>query len=239
MTVLSNDRLLDLLANGRIRLLGLLAGASNHTFLVEVADRGRSTQAVYKPGRGEQPLWDFPRGTLHRREVGAYRLSRALGWPSVPATVLRDGPVGVGAVQAFVDADPSEHFLTLQDSRLADFKPVAAFDVLVNNADRKSGHCLLGSDGRIWNIDHGLCFGTQNPMRTVIWQFAGTLVPQELLADIDRAAGELRSADLRREMAELLSDDEIDATVDRAQALVRSKVFPHPGPGRSVPWPLV
>jgi uncharacterized repeat protein (TIGR03843 family) len=239
VTVLSEDRLLDLLTNGQIRLLGLLAGASNHTFLVEVADGGPSIQAVYKPARGEQPLWDFPRGTLHRREVAAYRLSRALGWPSVPATVLRDGPAGPGALQAFVDADPREHFLSLQDSRLADFQPVAAFDVLLNNADRKSGHCLLGKDGRIWNIDHGLCFGTQNPMRTVIWQFAGTPVPKELLAGAQRIAGELRSGILRREMAELLSDEEIDATVERAEGLVKSGLFPHPGPGRAVPWPLV
>lgn len=233
------DGLLDLLANGRIRLLGQLAGASNHTFLVEVADGGRATQAVYKPRRGEQPLWDFPRGTLHRREVAAYRLSETLGWPAVPATVLREGPVGIGAVQAFVDADPREHFLTLRNSRLADFRPVAAFDILANNADRKSGHCLLGRDGRIWSIDHGLCFGTLTPMRTVIWQFAGAAVPENLLADIERVAEELRSRGFRAEMAELLSDDELDATVGRAEGLVKAKVFPQPGPGRAVPWPLV
>jgi hypothetical protein len=233
------DGVLDLLANGRIRPLGLLAGASNYTFLVEVTAGERSARAVYKPRRGEQPLWDFPRGTLHRREVAAYRLSEALGWPCVPVTVLRDGPQGIGAVQAYVEADPREHFLTLQDSRLADFRSVAAFDVLVNNADRKSGHCLLGWDGRIWNIDHGLCFGTRNPMRTVIWQFAGTAVAEELLADAERVAEALRSGDLRVEMAELLSPDEIDATAERAEGLVKAGAFPTPGPGRSVPWPLV
>ena len=129
--------LLDLLANGEIRLLGLLSGATNHTFLVEVAGDGHTAEAVYKPRRGERPLWDFPPGTLHLREVAAYRLAGALGWPAVPATVLRDGPSGVGAVQAFVDADPREHFFTLRH-RLDDFRPVAAFDVLANNADRKS-----------------------------------------------------------------------------------------------------
>jgi uncharacterized repeat protein (TIGR03843 family) len=229
----------DLLAEGEIRLLGLLAGASNHTFLVEVADGERSIQAVYKPRRGERPLWDFPKWTLHRREVAAYRLAEGLGWPAVPATVLRDGPAGVGAVQAFVDADPSEHFFTLRTLRLDDFRPVAAFDVVANNADRKSGHCLLGRDGRIWSIDHGLCFGTRAPLRSVIWQFAGTPVPDDLLGDVRRVAGELRSGPLREAMAELLSVAEVDATAERAEALLAEKVFPFPGAGRTHPWPLV
>jgi hypothetical protein len=230
---------LDLLANGEIRPLGLLAGATNYTFLVEVADGERSIQAVYKPRRGERPLWDFRQGTLHLREVAAYRLADALGWPAVPATVLREGSAGVGAIQAFVDADPSEHFFTLQGDRLDDFRPVAAFDVVANNADRKSGHCLLGRDGRIWSIDHGLCFGTHAPLRSVIWEFAGETLPQDLLVDVKRVAGELRSGPLRGAMTELLTKEEVDATADRAESLVEEGVFPHPGAGRAHPWPLV
>jgi hypothetical protein len=230
---------LDLLANGEIRPLGLLAGATNYTFLVEVADGEHSIQAVYKPSRGERPLWDFPAGTLHLREVAAYRLADALGWPAVPSTVLRDGPAGAGAIQAFVDADPRAHFFTLQVDRLDDFRPVAAFDVVANNADRKSGHCLLGRDGRIWSIDHGLCFGTHAPLRSVIWEFAGETLPQDLLVDVKRVAGELRSGPLRGAMTELLTVEEVDATADRAESLVEGGVFPHPGAGRAHPWPLV
>lgn len=235
----TQDALLDLLARGEIRQLGLLADATNHTFLVEVADGDRSVRAVYKPRRGERPLWDFPRGTLHLRDVAAYRLAEALGWPDVPATVFRDGPVGAGAIQAFADADPEEHFFTLRTERLEEFRPVAVFDVVANNADRKSGHCLLGRDGTIWSIDHGLCFGIHAPLRSVIWEFAGQAIPQDLLADLRRVAGELRSGELRVTMTELLTEEEVDATADRAESLVQAGVFPHPGPGRSHPWPLV
>jgi uncharacterized repeat protein (TIGR03843 family) len=239
VTAKADPAVLDLLANGEIRPLGLLSGATNHTFLVEVADGGHIAQAVYKPRRGERPLWDFPQGTLHLREVAAYRLAEALGWPDVPATVLRDGPAGIGAVQAFVDSDPNEHFFTLQSSRLEDFLPVAAFDVLANNADRKSGHCLLGRDGRIWCIDHGLCFGTRSPLRSVIWEFAGQAIPEDLMADIERVTGELRSGPLREAMIELLSEWEVDATVARGVVSLETGVFPRPGAGRAHPWPLV
>jgi hypothetical protein len=235
----ADGALVHLLANGKIRRLGLLGGATNYTFLVDVFDSERSIQAVYKPRRGERPLWDFPQGTLHLREVAAYRLAEALGWPDVPATVLRDGPAGIGAVQAFVDADPNAHFFTLQAERLDDFRPVAAFDVMANNADRKSGHCLLGRDGRIWSIDHGLCFGTRAPLRSVIWDFAGQAIPGQLMADIERVTDELRSGPLRESMTELLSEWEVDATAARAETLVQDGVFPYPGAGRAHPWPLV
>jgi hypothetical protein len=237
--VSADAQLLDLLATGPIRLRGLIAGASNHTFLVEVADGKRSIEAVYKPRRGERPLWDFPKWTLHRREVAAYRLAEALGWPAIPATVLREGPAGIGAVQAFVDADPREHFFTLQTDHLDDFRPVAAFDIVANNADRKSGHCLLGRDGRIWSIDHGLCFGTRAPLRSVIWQFAGEAVPEDLLADVKRIGEELRSGPVRESMAELLTEQEVDATAERAESLVEEGIYPYPGSGRTHPWPLV
>lgn len=238
MSATADAGLLDLLATGEIRLLGLLAGASNHTFLVEVAEEGHTVEAVYKPRRGERPLWDFPPGTLHLREVAAYRLAESLGWPAVPATVLRDGPMGAGAVQAFVDADAGEHFFTLRN-RLDDFRPVAAFDVIANNADRKSGHCLLGRDGRIWCIDHGLCFGTRAPLRSVIWEFAGQALPEELIGDIERVAGELRSGLLRKSLTDLLSEAEVEATAARAEILLEDRTFPWPGDGRAHPWPLV
>lgn len=222
-----------------MRLVGRLPDASNNTFLVEVEGDGRPLRAVYKPRRGEAPLWDFPQGSLAGREVAAYELSRALGWPSVPPTVLRDGPYGEGAVQLFVDAVPDEHFFTLRSSRLEDFRAVAAFDVVANNADRKGGHCLLGRDGGIWVIDHGLCFHVAPKLRTVIWEFAGDPVPQDLLDDVRRVAGELRSEPLRASLAGLIDGAEVEEAARRAEGLAEAARFPEPGPGRVVPWPPI
>src|SRR5712691_10814787 len=168
-----------------------MPNASNYTFLSEVADPERTVLAVYKPRDGETPLWDFPEGTLCRREVAAYVLSRSLGWPSIPPTVLREGPHGPGSVQQFIRFDPTEHFFTLRETRLDDFRAVAAFDVVVNNADRKGGHCLLGEDGTIWLIDHGVCFAVEPKLRTVIWDFAGDPLPESLCRDLGRLEQEL------------------------------------------------
>jgi hypothetical protein len=229
----------DLLAGGDLRLIGLLPNASNYTFLVQIVGTANGVLAVYKPRKGEAPLWDFPDGTLCRREVAAYALARALGWPLVPPTVLRDGPHGPGSVQLFIEADPSQHFFTLRESSPEAFLPIAAFDVVANNADRKGGHCLLDGDGRIWVVDHGVCFSSEPKLRTVIWDFAGEPVPGELLADVERVAKELRNGSLRAEMAELLSTKEVDATARRAERLVKTGRYPVPGAGRSYPWPPV
>lgn len=231
--------LVRLVEAGDLRVAGRLDGASNHTFLAEATRNGRRALVVYKPVRGETPLWDFPRGTLARREVAAYRLSEALGWPRVPPTVLRDGPFGSGAVQAFVRADPDEHFFTLRERRPEDFLPVAAFDAVANNADRKGGHCLLGEDGELWVIDHGLCFHARPKLRTVIWDFVGEPVPDDLLTDLRRVAAEVRDGSLRDDLLGLLSEDEVEAAAVRAERLVEMGRFPEPGPGRVVPWPPV
>jgi hypothetical protein len=213
--------------------------ASNYTFLAEVVDGDRAVLAVYKPRRGETPLWDFPDGTLCKREVAAYLLSRALGWPEVPPTVMRDGPLGPGSLQLYVEADPRQHFFTLRDDCLDAFRPVATFDVLANNADRKSGHCLRGEDGTIWVVDHGVRFSSEPKLRTVIWEFAGEPVPGGLLADVERVAGELRAGPLRDSLRDLLSEREIDATTRRAESLGGTGRFPRPGRGRVYPWPPV
>ena len=228
-----------LLERGNLRLLGLLPRASNYTFLGEVSGEEGTALVVYKPRRGEAPLWDFPDGTLCRREVAAFVLSEALGWPSIPPTILREGPHGPGAVQLFIEADPNDHYFTLRETTLDEFRPVAAFDVLINNADRKSGHCLRAADGRIWLVDHGLSFSVQPKLRTVIWDFAGDPLPEELLADIRRVAGALHDGPLRTELCALLHADEVEAAASRAARLVRSGRFPNPGPGRPYPWPAV
>jgi hypothetical protein len=228
-----------LLERGELQLRGLLPRASNFTFLAEVADGGRGLPVVYKPRAGETPLWDFPDGTLCNREVAASIVADALGWPSVPPTVLREGPHGPGSVQLFVDADPREHYFTLRERYPEAFRAVAAFDVLAGNGDRKSGHCLLGSDGTVWAVDHGLCFNARPVLRTVIWDFAGEPVPSGLVADLHRIEGELRGGSLGAALAPLLDPDEIDSAAERAGALAGAGVFPAPGPGRSVPWPSV
>jgi hypothetical protein len=235
----SLDEDLELLARGEMRLVGLLPNASNYTFLTEVRREERTALAVYKPQRGETPLWDFPDGTLCRREVAAYVLARTLGWPAVPPTVLRDGPHGEGSVQLYVDSDPAQHFFTLRESLPEAFLPFAAFDVVANNADRKGGHCLLDSGGRIWAVDHGVCFSSEPKLRTVIWDFAGHPVPAALLDDVVRVAKDLRAGSLRDELLELLSEAEVDATARRAERLVGAGRFPVPGAGRSYPWPPV
>jgi hypothetical protein len=222
-----------------MRLVGLMPRASNYTFLAEISAEGRGIQVVYKPRSGEAPLWDFPQGTLCNREVAAYVLAEALGWPALPPTVIRDGPHGEGAVQLFVESDPSHHFFTLREQRADDFRRFAAFDVIANNADRKSGHCLLDPDGTIWGIDHGVCFSLHARMRTVIWDFAGEPVPTEVLEDVRRVAGPLLTGELREEMLQHLSKEEVDATAQRAEVLAESGRFPTPGPGRAYPWPPV
>ncbi len=228
-----------LLENGELRLIGLMPRASNFTFLGEVVQGGTSTRVIYKPRDGETPLWDFQQGTLCQREVAAYELAQALGWPNVPPTILRDGPHGEGSVQLFVKHDPREHYFTLRERREADLAAVAAFDVVSGNGDRKAGHCLEGSDGRLWVVDHGLCFSEDPTLRTVIWEFAGHEVPPALLEDLSRVEAELRSGQLRSELDGLLTDGEIDATADRARRLMEEGTYPFPGPGRSEPWPPV
>jgi hypothetical protein len=230
---------LELLTKGDIRPLGLMPRASNYTFLAEVGEGDRMVLAVYKPRRGETPLWDFPEGTLCNREVAAYELSRALGWPAVPPTVLRKGPMGEGSLQLYVEADPREHFFTLREAGLDAFMPVATFDVVTNNADRKSGHCLCSEDGTIWVVDHGVCFSEEPKLRTVIWEFAGRRVPDHYVEDVRRVAGDLRSGALRDTLLDLLSAGEVNATARRAEALARAGRFPAPGHGRAYPWPPV
>lgn len=227
----------EALSRGSLEIVGRIANASNAAFLVQVD--GGPMRAVYKPRDGEAPLWDFPEGTLYRREVAAFVLSRALGFPAIPPTVAREGPFGIGAVQLFVDHDPREHYFTLAETRAEDFRRFAAFDVVANNADRKAGHCLLGADGRIWGVDHGVCFGLLAHLRSVIWGFAGDPLPQDVRGALERVIAELREGGLRDEMLGLLSEEEVAATRERAESLLAAGVFPQPGPDRPFPWPPV
>ncbi len=225
------------LSSGTIELVGRMPWSSNRTFLVTCALDGEETAAVYKPQSGERHLWDFPPG-IYKREIAAYRLSEMLGWGLVPETVERlDAPLGPGSLQRFVDADFSEHHFTLveDEEHVERLRVICAFDVLANNADRKSGHCLLAQDGTIWAIDNGLCFHPQPKLRTVIWEFAGEPVPPSVLADV-----EAMSKGLPGQLTTWLSAPELDALRRRAARLVAKGSFPVPDPDSyCYPWPPV
>lgn len=228
---------LTLLASGDLEIKGRMPWSSNGTFLVGVTLGDAASDAIYKPLRGERPLWDFPSG-LYRREAAAYELDRALGWRLVPETIVRhDAPLGVGSLQRFVEAKFEEHYFTLleHDELHDQLRTITVFDLLANNADRKSGHCLLDETGHIWAIDHGVCFSDEPKLRTVMWDFAGQPVPDTLKDDI---AG-LRAGGIPDPLCELLLPEEIDALHRRVDAVLRMARFPEPGPGRPYPWPLV
>lgn len=234
------ERVLSLLGNGRLEPVGLLPGASNDTFLATISVEGLETYAVYKPRDGEAPLWDFPEGSLYRREMAAYVVGEALGWDFVPPTVIRDGPMGVGMVQLFIDHEPAEHYLTLAEAHADLFRRVAAFDLVVNNADRKSGHCLLQREtGRIFVVDHGVTFHVHPKLRTVIWDHAGEPVPAGILADLARLPEALAAGDVSAVMDELLAPEEREALDARIAVLMQHAVYPEPGPGRPYPWPPI
>jgi uncharacterized repeat protein (TIGR03843 family) len=235
------DTVLRLLSRGPMTIIGQILASSNYAFLARVEHDDLEALAVYKPRRGEIPLWDFPSGTLCMREVAAYLLSRALGWPSIPPTVLRDGAYGPGMLQLFIDCDEQEHYFTFRDERAQDLIPVAVFDILTNNADRKGGHLLLDGSGAIWAIDHALTFHPEPKLRTVIWDFAGEPIPPQFLDDVAELAMQLAPGTAFREMlAKLLAEDELDALSRRARATVASGRFPKPDPNRrQIPWPPV
>lgn len=240
------------LCEGDLELLGRIRWSSNATFLGrllrsgdagdtparDTTDAEEGILVVYKPRRGERPLWDFPPGTLCERERAAYELSEALGWSIVPPTVLRDGPHGHGMVQRFVDHDPQEHYLTLQPGHPERFAAFAAFDVIVNNADRKAGHCLRDRVGHIWGIDHGLAFHDEPKLRTVIWEYAGTTVPEALLADLACVLDQL-AGDLGARLGAWLTEAELVALRSRCEDLVTAGVFPRPSSRHALPWPLI
>lgn len=242
--LLSEDRVLQALKRGQVKERGLLPYSSNHSFLVVVTDGDLTLPAVYKPQQGETPLWDFEWGTLCKRETAAYLISSALGWKLVPPTVLRNAPHGVGSVQFYVDHDSEAHYFTVQaDARFADqLRQLALFDYVTNNADRKSGHCLIGSDGRMWAIDHGICFHVEFKLRTVLWEFSDEPIAPPLLADLDDLRMQLvnPNSDLALQMGSLLSEPERQALFVRVARLLRAERYPAPLPQRrNYPWPPI
>ncbi|MCW5882187.1 MAG: SCO1664 family protein [Anaerolineae bacterium] len=239
-TPLTVEQVVEILQCGGIDEQGLLPWSSNYTFLVTVQQDEIALPAVYKPRRGERPLWDFTQGTLCQRERAAYVVSEALGWLIVPPTVLRDGPHGYGSIQLYIDCDQEEHYLTFRDDHEDAGRHIALFDVLINNADRKSGHVLLGYDGHVWAIDHGITFHADPKLRTVIWDFAGEPIAADLMADLRRLQDQLRPGEPPRlALAGLLDPSELRALDRRLERLLQAGAFPNPGAGRHIPWPMV
>ena len=227
------------LTNGELELKGQFMLGSNYTFLVTVHHNGQDLQAVYKPSRGEQPLWDFPDHTLAHREVAAYLVSEALGWCFVPYTALReDGPYGPGSIQQFIEYDPNYHYFNFNDEDKTRLEPVMLFDLLCNNADRKGSHVIIEKEtNKLWLIDHGLCFHEDEKLRTVIWDYAGQQISDGLLEALARLPA---TQDLLADLQPYLSPSEIAALTTRAEALILSGVFPYPPEHRrAYPYPPI
>jgi uncharacterized repeat protein (TIGR03843 family) len=234
----ADNQVARILSEGTMEVHGRIAGSSNATLLVTCQLDGDELLAVYKPQQGERPLWDFP-GGLFRREVAAHVLSEALGWGLVPETVVRpEGPFGQGSVQRFVHEDGTSHYFTLRED--PEWHPtlmrMCAFDVVANNADRKSGHVLL-AENRLWAIDNGLCFNEHDKLRTVIWDFGGEALDAGDLASLALLANDTPDA-----LCDLLTPAEVAAMQDRVSWLLHLRALPElvdDGEWPPYPWPLV
>jgi uncharacterized repeat protein (TIGR03843 family) len=228
--------------DGELEVVGRLVASSNFALYCTITRRCPDPEpdlvatCVYKPVRGERPLDDFPDGTLARREVAAHALSEATGWGIVPPTVLRDGPAGEGMVQLWIDTDEGVDPWELVQRSDPSLRPMAVFDAIVNNADRKVGH-ILPADGHLYGVDHGICFSDEPKLRTVLWGWRGRRLGAEELAVVERIRDGLDAA-LGERLRELLAPAEVRATVERVDELLRTKRFPRPDPDRpAIPWP--
>ncbi len=240
MSIPESADILPHLLNGEIIVQGEFIWGSNITFQVEVKLGGHSVLAVYKPIRGERPLWDFPVASLAKREVAAYWVSKYVGWHFVPPTVYRKkAPFGAGSVQLYIEHDAKKHYFNLSPSEIEQLKPAALFDILINNADRKGSHIIQDASGKFWLIDHGLCFHVEDKLRTVIWDFAGAPIPRDLLADLQAFnRNVIDKKEWQQTLRAYLTEAELRAILLRGEKLVAEGVFPHPGPyRRHIPWP--
>lgn len=235
------QQVIDLLETGVIELQGMIPWSSNYTYLARLSAADRELHAIYKPACGERPLWDFETGTLCHREVAAYLISAELGWPNIPPTILRDGPMGVGAVQQFIEFKRRENFFTIRDTCRDEMKKIAVFDALVNNTDRKGGHILVDEAGEIWCIDHGVTFHEEPKLRTVVWDFVGEAISDDLLSELAVLRPRLKAGDpFRRKLEPLLSRQELRALDQRIGQLIREQVYPAPPEDwPHIPWPPV
>ena len=217
----------ELILHGEIVSCELTRMGSNYTFLVQVQSGEQTGLAIYKPRDGEAPLWDFPSGTLYKREYAAYLLSQILGWDFIPFTVVREGPYGIGTVQLFVEHDPRNNYYSLTEDSSAQLKTIACFDLIANSTDRKPGHLLLDSNGKLWSIDHGLTFHANTKIRTVIWDFGGQQIPKALLKRLETLRQQLLAPSSQvNDLLELLQKDEAAALQERVDWVLSERIYP-------------
>ena len=228
---------MDLLRTGTLSIEGRLVDASNTTLYCALSGDGLTTACVYKPVRGERPLWDFPDGTLAAREVAAYEVSAALGWQVVPPTVLRDGPVGEGMVQLWIDGDETVDLGRLVRADRPALRRMAVFDAVVNNADRKGGHLIPVPGGHVYGVDHGVSFHQQDKLRTVLWSWAGQPLPDDAVDALSELRALLEGS-LDAVLSALLTRREVVAVRRRLDRLLTRRCYPEPsGDWPAVPWP--
>lgn len=229
-----------LLEQAEIKKWDLHSRGSNYIYILEMVKDGTGIKSIYKPRHGEIPLWDFPDGTLYKREYAAFILSQALEWHLIPPTIIRSGPFGMGSMQWFVNTSLRAEDYDRLAIDLSVMQQVVVFDCLVNNADRKAGHFLLDDQGRLWVVDHGLTFNRAPKLRTVIWDFAGQNIPQKLVADVALLEDKLkRGKQLSAMLHQLLDEAEVAALEFRIRKIIKSPVFPYPESRRSIPWPWI
>ena len=224
----------EIIRHGEIISYQLTPMGSNYTFLVKLSWEGNESLAIYNPRDGEAPLWDFPRGTLYKREYAAYLLSEILGWDIVPFTVIRDGPHGIGSVQQFIEHDPRQNYYTLEDGCADQLRVIACFDLVANSTDRKANHLLIGDSGKLWSIDHGLTFHSDMKVRTVIWDFCSEPIPTPLLESVAQlrermelsASRDIGMPDQLLDLLTVLPEDEAVALKRRLDWVLEERVFP-------------
>ena len=234
--------ILEALQKGSLELQGQFLSGSNYTFLGDLTYNPLAFKVVYKPVRGEQPLWDFPHGSLARREVAAFLVSESLSWNLVPPTILRkEGPLGPGSLQQYVDHDPNNHYFNFDEKDRQRLRPVVVFDLILNNADRKGGHILRDDKENLWLIDHGLCFHAEDKLRTVVWDFSGEEIPRDLMGAVSELIANLKEGEkLYTDLLQYLRPGEIGSILARSRRLCETGRFPSPPASRrSYPWPPV
>jgi len=236
------NRTIEILQKGSIQIEGQFTFSSNYTFLTSIEFENSSCKAVYKPQKGETPLWDFSPDTLANRETAAFLISEMLSWGHVPPTIIRaDAPFGRGSLQLFIPHNPEINYFSLSEEIKENLRPVVVFDLIVNNADRKGGHIIIDDQGQIWLIDHGICFHHQPKLRTVIWDFIGERISDKIILDLHLLNDKLeQNSPLISELEQLLSLQELTALKKRVEHIIRVPFFPVPDKNsRPFPFPLV
>lgn len=245
LTELNLKTIINILQFGQINVIGQPLIGSNGTFLVKVTHSNNLLHAIYKPERGEQPLWDFPPNSLSKREISAFIVSNLIGWNFVPPTIYRtiDAPFGQGSLQLFIPHNPRINYFYLQNKDVKIIQKIVLFDAIINNADRKGGHIIQDEIEKIWLIDHGLCFHPDEKLRTVIWEFSSEKIPDDLRNNLERFLKNIDNNNIKlvKKLTKFLSSVEIFMVMKRTRNLLEMGVFPpiEQKTDRPYPWPLI